>query len=378
MKCEEIDDFIGQKFGEQGQVEVIEWSGLRTKSRNKLYNVICSVCAADPTLFNSGIFQTTKGNLKQNKLPCGCSKSVSVWTEVQQKERVDRLCKIRNYIFIGFEGDWKGTDTKARLQCEAGHVWSTSVNGFLNNDNGCRKCALAANFIAHKKPDKELIENFMSTGRFLEGTYFWRSSSLNSRGEACYWKYTCPRCSVDEHVQAGSCSGVFESSCSNLRSGRLSCRCSAAGYRKVSGGYVYVLKVCGEASNFTGYGISSNIADRLRVHRRNLSKSGFSIAELEVFKTSGQIALDIENQIKYSFPCNPQEIEGFKREATYSHLYGNVVDFVKAKLKLFEEYQDNQNILCYSEDIDTAIVQRRNCLEELYHERETNTYTTQH
>ena len=154
--------------------------------------------------------------------------------------------------------------------------------------------------------------------------------------------------------------------------------CAKTGYKKLLDGYLYVFRAQKEACKFAGYGISNTPVVRLATHRYNLSKYGFSIAELEIFKTSGQIALDIENHIKYSFPCNPQEIEGFKREATHSHLYENVVDFVKAKLKLFEEYQDNQNILCYSEDIDTAIVQRRNCLEELYHERETNTYPTQH
>lgn len=70
----------------------------------------------------------------------------------------------------------------------------------------------------------------MDTGKFLTGTKFWRSDSVDHKGHKTRWNYECPLCSNDEYVQNGLCSGVFESSDSHLKSGKQSCRCYK-GYR---------------------------------------------------------------------------------------------------------------------------------------------------
>lgn len=67
----------------------------------------------------------------------------------------------------------------------------------------------------------------MSSGKFKEGTTFKRNThKVDSQGVYSYWDYTCPVCSDDGYVRAGVCSGVFTASTSNLRHGKLACRCS--------------------------------------------------------------------------------------------------------------------------------------------------------
>lgn len=76
------------------------------------------------------------------------------------------------------------------------------------------------------KSDDKMRNSFISTGAFLEGTHFWRSSRTSSQGSKAYWHYTCPACSQDEYVVSGLCTGVFETKGVHLQQGHLACRCS--------------------------------------------------------------------------------------------------------------------------------------------------------
>ena len=68
--------------------------------------------------------------------------------------------------------------------------------------------------------DEKHIEDFLSTGKFKEGTLFYRDKKPS------YWCYECPICSRDDYVLQGLCSGVFRGFSGNLKKGKLSCRCS--------------------------------------------------------------------------------------------------------------------------------------------------------
>lgn len=64
------------------------------------------------------------------------------------------------------------------------------------------------------------INQFMSTGRFLPGTVFFRDVKKK------HWCVICPACSYDEYVKAGLCEGVFISYNGSLKEGKRPCRCS--------------------------------------------------------------------------------------------------------------------------------------------------------
>jgi hypothetical protein len=92
---------------------------------------------------------------------------------------------------------------------------------------------------------------------------------------------------------------------------------------------LYIILVEGSSYNFTGYGITRNPEERLKTHKRNLAKGGFSILNQKLFEMSGHDALSIESKIMDEFKSFPQNIEGFKKEATYANNYLKLVEFVK-------------------------------------------------
>lgn len=112
----------GQKFGEDGQLQIVGWSG-KNKSGNKFYIGKCRICMGDFELHGEGYFRCNKGNLLSGKLPCGCTRLK------MSKEQYSTLC-IRKanemgYSFLGFMGKWSGKKTKIRLFCKS------TVNGLV-------------------------------------------------------------------------------------------------------------------------------------------------------------------------------------------------------------------------------------------------------
>lgn len=404
-----IDEFIGKTFGEYNQVTVVGWDGDRSsvpspRSRfgYKIYTVECSVCSQDKELFGDGRFKSNKGNLVAGSLPCGCGKKHN-WSNAQYITRVERQCSKMNYTFVGLITDVYTTGRGMLVDAicgECGNRWSTTnVERFISG-TGCPRCGYKEVSRSKLKSDETMIESFMKSGKYVEGTKFWRST--NKEKPVSYWEHSCPICSIDEYVKAGVCSGVFSASSGHLQQGKLSCRCNKAynwsdeqreyqikkvlseeqrgytfagwseahknknskvslncpqhgdwsasvhsvlnsgtrcsacgkkGFNASKEGYVYVLKIEGVTGDFTGYGISNVPLRRLREHTRNLSEYGFKIVNKEVIlMQTGRQAVNVESNIKYTFKLVSQEVSGFMREATHSHLYQDVINFVKESL----------------------------------------------
>lgn len=211
------------QFGKDNQVTVIGWKG-RSNS-TKYYIVKCSRCAKDPELYGNGVFRIPFGSLNKGSYPCGCSKSPT-YSEYQYKILIERKCKEKGYIFHGFSEDFKRQETKLKLECPKHGMWySTNAKCFIHRKAGCPQCGRDSTISASYKEDTAHYEDFMSTGKFKEGTKFWRSERKSIKGAQAYWNYTCPICSNDEYVQNGLCSGVFESHVGHLFNGGVSCRC---------------------------------------------------------------------------------------------------------------------------------------------------------
>lgn len=129
--------------------------------------------------------------------------------------------------------------------------------------------------------------------------------------------------------------GVWETSVANLISGNHLCpSCAGPGFDLTKPSNLYVLSVTGAVCDFTGFGLSSNVVPRLKKHKSNLSSYGFKIDSSTVITIPTRArAFEIERSLKREFPAFPQEVEGFKTEATHAHLYQDVVDFVQEALK---------------------------------------------
>lgn len=211
------DDFVGKKFGEQGQLTVLPWDGER-RNGAKCYKVSCSVCSRDSELFGDGTFHVMKSSLLNGQIPCGCGKGRH-WTEQQLEVVMNRVCSAQNITFCGFHGEWKGVFTHIKQQCNTcQHMWTTGTVSNVRKGSGCPECQR----LTLVKSDEVMVSSFMSSGMLQQGTVFWRSVTVRWG-----WNYTCPICSNDEYVQKGLCSGVFQSSSHSLQKGSIACRCGS-------------------------------------------------------------------------------------------------------------------------------------------------------
>jgi predicted nucleic-acid-binding Zn-ribbon protein len=216
-------------FGKDNQLTVIGWKG-KESSGNKVLFLKCSECSKDQEMFGKDHFTTTASRLRKGSIPCNCSSHYMNMDAHQYSVKITRECKIRNLVFHGFIGDFLGVKTRVKLECPKHGIWETSNIDKFTAGRGCPKCRSDNLAKRSRKPDELLISNFMATGKFKEGTKFWRSSKLNTQGTKAYWFSSCPICSNDEYVQAGLCSGVFETPIADLSRGVVPCRCSPSYY----------------------------------------------------------------------------------------------------------------------------------------------------
>jgi len=212
MSTSNIDNFIGTKFGAYSQIEVVAWCGEKV-GYNKKYTVFCSICAEDSELFGFGLFLITKHKLNTGRIPCGCSKSRN-WSEDEYLIRIERECAKREYKFMGWAEDYKGSQTKLHLSSDFGESKSATISSFLSG----RDCWIKRNFIVgilNTKDDNYMIGKFMGTGSYAEGTVFKRSDVRDKYGWRTIWDVTC-----------GHCNESYQAMLSNLTSGSRGCSCS--------------------------------------------------------------------------------------------------------------------------------------------------------
>jgi hypothetical protein len=204
----------GVVFGEEGQIEVVGWSG--KYGTHKLYILKCNKCSKDSELFGEGYFRSTKGNLVNLiSTPCGCGKGVQ-WSQEQFSVLCGRKAEEIGYKFLGFEGEWKGVYTKIKMSCEKHGEWSSGVvHTLINKAAGCLGCQVAAIREAHIKPDELMVGSFLASKAFHPDTKFWRSGRLTRDGKAVYWHISCPECGEDGESTGG-----------NLQKGQRPCACS--------------------------------------------------------------------------------------------------------------------------------------------------------
>jgi hypothetical protein len=210
------DDYSlsGVVFGEEDQLTVVGWSGKQGKAV-KLYILKCNKCSQDSELFNGGYFRSLKSNLANGQVPCGCSKKPK-WSEEQFGELCSRKAEQLGYTFLGFEGEWKGQNTKIKMLCEKHGDWSSAtINTLINGASGCPRCKADAVGEVSTKPDDVMAASFFASGAFHPDTKFWRSERVNKAGWKKYWHMSCP-----------DCGGTGESLRGDLQRGCRPCACN--------------------------------------------------------------------------------------------------------------------------------------------------------
>lgn len=129
----------------------------------------------------------------------------------------------------------------------------------------------------------------------------------------------------------------YQSTLNNFLYGGTACpSCATNGFDPSKPASFYVLRAYSDSVEFTGYGIAGDVDSRLKVHRRNLRQGGFLISEIETFSLQGENAFEIERRVKAKFPLFGQATEGFRKEATYSWLFDDLVAFAEDQCLILE------------------------------------------
>lgn len=138
--------------------------------------------------------------------------------------------------------------------------------------------------------------------------------------------------------------GVFETTVQNCCNDAKGCdKCSTRGYRKDKPGYFYILSILGDLI-FTGYGITNNVPQRMKEHKKNLTKQNSNILEKAIFQTDGKSAFLLEKEVKSKFTKFSQNVEGFKTEAVAENEKDNLIDFA-------HEFLLSKNVIYYFKNI---------------------------
>lgn len=205
------------RFGEDGQLAVIGWSG--RQRTHKYYILKCIKCSHDSELFGEGYFKSLKGSIIKGQSPCGCSKRLH-WSKEQYRVLCSRKATELGHTFLGFVGEWKAQKTKIKMLCEKHGEWSSGIiNNLINKGYGCPRCkddAIAeAVGVRSTKPDDVMIDSFRKSGGFHPDTQFWRSERKDNQEYKRYWYVSCPECNQ-----------IGESISSSLQKGKRPCACS--------------------------------------------------------------------------------------------------------------------------------------------------------
>ncbi len=192
--------------------------------KGRYFILSCSVCSLDEELWPKGSVKTTKQGLDNALACCACSGKYR-WTEVQNKIRVERVCKERSISFYGFKGSHIGNKTLLKLRnTKTGSYWETTpLYNFIHKPIQDPTIRYGYD---RKAKESTYIENFRSLEVFPEGTLFKRREGAYPKGTATFWDVFCPLCDADEYSRNGLGSGWFISRHQHLSDRWLPCRCS--------------------------------------------------------------------------------------------------------------------------------------------------------
>jgi hypothetical protein len=300
------------KFGKDGQLTVIGWSG-KTSTNTKYYILRCLFCVNDSELCGDGIFRARKSDLKQGKLPCLCAKSPR-YTEAQYTILLHRVSNSMGYSFIQFIDGCVSNSSKIEINCKKHGAWITTISQLVNKCAGCRKC-YDEKIAEHKrKPDDDMIISFLATDAFHPETKFWRSERKNGLGWKVYWNLFCPECGE-----------VGESTGSDLVKGHRPCACSPMRQKLA---YINIIH-CND-SKYVKFGVA--IDTKRRTKRQN-RMSKYNIQECIVYEFESVFSCrSAERECLQELECSvlsKAEVPDGYTETTYFYNIDRIIEIYK-------------------------------------------------
>ena len=201
-------------------------------NKDRYLNVIfCPICAKDPEMYGEGLFFVDGQYKRKQLVPCGCSKNHK-YTESQFIILVKReLSKTQHkgLSFVKLSEEFNGYDTRFEIMCATHGVFTTLLDNIRykkSNNSACTKCSGT-----YVKTPEEYTEHCNS--QYVDQNFkFFLPEDLPELDHSKYVYYSCPKCSNDEYVKEGICSGVFRLHKTQINKKAISCRCSSGFYWK--------------------------------------------------------------------------------------------------------------------------------------------------
>lgn len=110
-------------------IKFVRWDGEFKDGKSK------AVCRCDIDGYE---WSVTVNNLVNNGRGCPQCRGVRKWTD---NERVEQINALPNIRFVRWDGEYKGSKTKAVCHCEIdGYEWSVTVSGLVSKGSGCPQC----------------------------------------------------------------------------------------------------------------------------------------------------------------------------------------------------------------------------------------------
>lgn len=162
----------------------------------KKFIFVCSVCSLDKELWPYGRVTASISNIRAGRYPCGCGKVVK-YTENQWKVIIERLCKTRGLIFLGWSGEFTGRNTKLKLHNPVNsNTWdTTNINNFIHNNAGCPKRGQDSRSDIRRKTVKSYLEDFEKE---LPNTLRFTPLEGEVVNVLSLWQVECLVCKSDE------------------------------------------------------------------------------------------------------------------------------------------------------------------------------------
>ena len=191
---EKPESFIGKTFN-SGTLKVTGIIG-STKYGNKIYSVTCDICSQDKELFPDGHFTSTKRQLEQGQIPCGCSKCPH-YTKDQFFVLVKREGMLRNFTVESMNGEYKNTQTKLNLKCKIdNNEWITNINSILYKKSGCPECNSEKLRNKYKTSEEVAIEKCKQICEIMNYTFI--RFIMGYKNSKSRFEYVCPKHGVQE------------------------------------------------------------------------------------------------------------------------------------------------------------------------------------
>lgn len=277
------DDFIGQTFPTPngGRLTVVGIADRKSGSGNKIYQLTCSICSEDKELFPE-LFESPKGDLVKNQVPCGCSKFPK-WRPFQATIITRRLCVVAGYEYLGFSEGYKNQRSKFSYNCPVHGKQTVSYASFVNHGRRCPSCGTESK----RNPEAEAIVKELCEKEGYEYLGF-PEGYKNAKSK---FEYICPthgkqKASYANFVNVGS-------RCPS---------CSNHGYDQSKPGYFYLFRY-EKKDHIPVY--KYGITNRLVKIRSNEHIAGIKDAKskmiYEWYFTDGSIPKNMEKYIKENY-----------------------------------------------------------------------------